>query len=83
MNNKIIVDKKAIVLGLDFKTSSKGNKYGSLTIADSEGNIHKVYVPSNLVETVSILEQRQDIQVKLEVVYRGKFPKVEMLNIEL
>jgi hypothetical protein len=81
VNNNILINKNFMVIGFEEKESNKGNKYINLTIADVEGNIHRVYVPSNLVEVVKGFKPKDDKGLRLNIVYRGKYPKIELVEV--
>ncbi len=79
---KIRFEKELTVINVVEKVSiSKGNKYGQMVAFDREGNYHTIYIKGDFVQDLLCLEFKQDVTAILEVTYKDKYDKVELLGI--
>lgn len=75
---KIKLNKTITVMGKEDKVSGKGNKYIILNGFDEEGRVHSLYCPE--VDLVSDLKSMDRIDAVLEVTYKEKYDKIELLS---
>lgn len=79
---KMNVEKELYALNVIERISrEKQNKYAILRAFDGDGNLHDIYVKTDLVPKVANLNFRDVIFAKLCITYKTKFPKIELLDL--